>query len=140
MSIHHVFGVSTRLVNYLPEIQPQNSACYMQELPNGGPFKIRVYCNQFPVCHNRTSKVSIHTLKSRGNNSDHVATGTLCILTYLVTPWSRVLLEKLTGSAASQQIPRFFGTRRFITILTSARHMSLSSANSMQSSQPPPTS
>ena len=26
--------------------------------------------------------------------------------TYLLTPWSRVLLEKLTGSAASQEIPR----------------------------------
>jgi hypothetical protein len=25
--------------------------------------------------------------------------------TYLLTPWSRVLLEKLTGSAASQEIP-----------------------------------
>ena len=48
------------------------------------------------------------------------------ILTYLLTPWSRVLLEKLTGSAASQEIPRFFGTRRFIIILTSARHLSLS--------------
>ena len=28
--------------------------------------------------------------------------------TYLLTPWSRVLLEKPTGSAASQEIPRFF--------------------------------
>src|SRR5215469_14343742 len=28
------------------------------------------------------------------------------IHTYLLTPWSRVLLEKLTGSAASQEIPR----------------------------------
>ena len=28
------------------------------------------------------------------------------ILTYLLTPWSRVLLEKLPGSAASQEIPR----------------------------------
>ena len=27
-------------------------------------------------------------------------------LTYLLTPWSRVLLEKLTASAASQEIPR----------------------------------
>ena len=36
-------------------------------------------------------------------------------LTYLLTPWSRVLLEKLTGSAASQEIPRIFGTRRFLT-------------------------
>ena len=44
---------------------------------------------------------------------------------YLLTPWSRVL-EKLTGSAASQEIPRIFGTRSFITVLTSARHLSLS--------------
>ena len=43
--------------------------------------------------------------------------------------------EKLTGSAASQEIPRIFGTRRFIAVLTSARHLSLSSANSIQSSQ-----
>jgi len=59
---------------------------------------------------------------------------------YLLTPWSRVLLEKLTGPAASQEIPRIFGTRRFITVLRSARHLSLSWANSIQSSQPPPTS
>ena len=48
------------------------------------------------------------------------------LLTYLLTPWSRVLLEKLTGSAASQEIPHIFGTRRFITVLTSARYLSLS--------------
>ena len=46
--------------------------------------------------------------------------------TRLLTPWSRVLLEELTGSAASQEIPRIFGTRRFINVLTSARHLSLS--------------
>jgi len=33
------------------------------------------------------------------------------LLTYLLTPWSRVLLEKLTGFAASQEIPRIFGTQ-----------------------------
>ena len=60
--------------------------------------------------------------------------------TYLLTPWSRVLLEKLTGSTASQEIPHIFGTRKFITVLTSARHLSLSWANSIQSSQPPPIS
>ena len=48
------------------------------------------------------------------------------LLTYLLTTCSRVLLEKLTGSAATQEIPRIFGTRRFITVLTSARHLSLS--------------
>jgi len=57
-------------------------------------------------------------------------------LTYLLTPRSRVLLEKLTGSAAGQEIPRIFGTRRFITVLTSARHLSLFWANSFQSSNP----
>ena len=31
---------------------------------------------------------------------------TLKPITYLLTPWSRVLLEKLTGSADSQEIPR----------------------------------
>ena len=62
------------------------------------------------------------------------------LLTYILTPMSRVLLEKLTGSAASQEIPRIFGTRRFITLLTSARHLSLSWANSIQSPQTPPIS
>jgi len=46
------------------------------------------------------------------------------LLTYLLH--GAVLLEKLTGSAASQVISRIFGTRRFITVLTSARHLSLS--------------
>jgi len=45
--------------------------------------------------------------------------------------------EQSPGSAASQEISRIFGTRRLITILTSAHHLSLSSANSIQSPQPP---
>ena len=61
----------------------------------------------------------------RNNRVDHKHT-TCGQNTYLLTPWSRVLLEKLTGSAASQEIPRIFGTRRFLTVLTSARHLSLS--------------
>jgi len=46
------------------------------------------------------------------------------LLTYLLTPWSRVL-EKLTGSAV-KKFPAFYGTRKFITIFTIARHLSLS--------------
>ena len=60
---------------------------------------------------------------------------TMYLLTYSM---ERVLLEKL--SAASQEIPRRFGTRRFITVLTSACHLSLSWAKSIQSPQAPPTS
>ena len=74
------------------------------------------------------------------SNSVNVTVLVYFQLTYLLTPWSRVLLEKLTGSAASQEIPRIFVTRRFITVLTSARQLSLSWANSIQSPQPPPTS
>ena len=78
-----------------------------------------------------------HVRYIRTNNP----TSAYALLTYsLLTPWSRVLLEKLTGSAASQEIPRIFGTRRFITVPTTARHLSLSWANSIQSSQPPATS
>ena len=41
--------------------------------------------------------------------------------------------------AAIQEIPRIFGTRRFLTVLKSARHLSLSWANSIQSPQTPLT-
>ena len=67
----------------------------------------------------------------------HTSRRNKVVNTYLLTPWSRALLEKLTGSAANQEIPRIFGTRRFLTVLTSARQLSLSWANSIQSPQPP---
>ena len=44
----------------------------------------------------------------------------------LLTPWSRVPLEKLTGSQLVKEFPIFYGTRRFITAFTSVRHLSLS--------------
>ena len=48
------------------------------------------------------------------------------LLTYLLTPWCRVLLEKLTGLQLVKKFPAFHGTRRFITALTSVCHLSLS--------------
>jgi hypothetical protein len=47
-------------------------------------------------------------------------------LIYLLTPWSRVIIEKLTSSQLVKKFPEFYGTRRFITAFTSARHLSLS--------------
>jgi hypothetical protein len=41
---------------------------------------------------------------------------------YLFIPWSRVLLEKLGGFQLVKKFPAFYGTRRFITNFTSARH------------------
>ena len=60
--------------------------------------------------------------------------------TYSLTPWCRVLLEKLTGLQLVKKFPAFHGTRRFITALTSVRHLSLSQASSIQSTPPHPTS
>ena len=62
------------------------------------------------------------------------------ILPHLLTLCSRVLFEKLTGLQQVKKFPAFYGTRRFITALTSARHLSLSWANSIQSTHPHPTS
>ena len=55
------------------------------------------------------------------------------IPTYLYIPCSRVLPEKLTGSQLVKKFPAFYETRSFITTFTSARHLSLSWANSIQS-------
>ena len=62
------------------------------------------------------------------------------LLTYLLTAWCKVLLEKLTGLQLVKKFPAFYGTRRFITALTSVRHLSLSWANPIQSIYPHPTS
>ena len=55
------------------------------------------------------------------------------LTTYLLTPWSRVLLENLMGFQLFKKFPAFYGTRRFITAFTSARHMSVSWATAIQS-------
>ena len=64
----------------------------------------------------------------------------LYILTYLLTSWCRVLLEKLTGLQLVKKFSAFLGTQRFITALTSVRHLSLSWASPIQSIYPHPTS
>ena len=52
----------------------------------------------------------------------------MVVWTYLLTPWCRVLLEKLTGLQLVKKFPTFYGT------LTSVRYLSLSWANPTQSS------
>jgi hypothetical protein len=43
-----------------------------------------------------------------------------------LTPWSRVLPEKLTGPQLVKKFHAFYETRRFITAFTTARHLSQS--------------
>ena len=107
--------ISHFLKIYLNIILPSTSGSSKWSLSIGFPHQNAVCTSHLPHPHTHTN-------------------------THLLTPWSRVLLEKLTGSAASQEIPRIFGTRRFITVFTSAHHQPLSWANSIQSPKPPPTS
>ena len=62
----------------------------------------------------------------------------MSIILHLLTPWCRVLLEKLTGLQPVKKFPAFHGTRRFITALTSVHHLSLSWASPIQSISPHP--
>ena len=62
------------------------------------------------------------------------------LLTYLLTPWCRVLLDQLTGLQLVKKFPAFHGSTTFITALTSVRHLSLSWASPIQSIYPHPTS
>ena len=61
-------------------------------------------------------------------------------LNHSLTPWSRVLLEKLAGLQLVHKFPAVYGTRRFITAFASFRHPSLSWASPIQSTYPQPTS
>jgi len=67
---------------------------------------------------------------------DYITTSAHC----LFTPRCRALLEKLTGLQLVKKFPVFHRTRRFITALTSVRHLSLSWASPIQSIYPHPTS
>jgi len=55
-----------------------------------------------------------------------------------LTPWNRVL-EKLIVTKLIKKYPAFYGTRRYITVFTRARHWSLSWTRRIQSTPSPPS-
>ena len=59
---------------------------------------------------------------------------------YLLIPWNRVLLEKLTSSQLVKKFPAFCGTQRFITTFACPLHLSLFWASLIQSMFSHPTS
>ena len=100
------------------------------------PWYVNLLVICFPLsisCHRCSIFVLIHLPPTL--HSPHTY-----LLTYLLTPWCKVLLEQLTGLQLVKKFPAFHGTRRFITALTSVRHLSLSWANPTQSTYPHPTS
>ena len=81
------------------------------------------------------------SVSKRGQGNFHsTVPHNLIISSYLLTPRCRVLLEKLTGLQLVKIFPEFHGTRRFITALTSVRHLSLSWASLIQAIYPHPAS
>ena len=79
-------------------------------------------------------------VRYRTKNVNTISRKLSYLLAYLLTPWCRVLLEKLTGLQLIKKFPAFHGTRRFIPALTSVRRLSLSWASPIQSTYPHPTS
>jgi hypothetical protein len=70
---------------------------------------------------------------NRGVCSENLGELFICLLAhihlqryYLLIPWSRVLLEKLTASQLVKKFPTLYGTQRRITSFTISRHLSLS--------------
>ena len=62
------------------------------------------------------------------------------LLIYFLIPWTLALREKQTGFQLVKKFPAFYGIWMFITAFTRALHLFLSSANSIQSTAPHPTS
>ena len=109
-------------------------------------LRLNKYCWLFPREYNcRSVKLAnyphfVLRLRTEASLNSITSYAFIALLTYLLTPWSCVLLEKLTGFHLVKKFPTFYGTRRFITVLTSSRHLSLSWGSSIQSRPPHPTS
>jgi hypothetical protein len=73
-------------------------------------------------------------------SSTHDPLQSTYVLTYLLHGAEPFVRSQPVNLAASQEIPRIYGTRKFLTVPTSARHLSLSWAKSIQSPRIPPTS
>jgi hypothetical protein len=82
-------------------------------------------CYKFNIDELHASSWRPFTAKSRVQIHTSLR-GVTYLLTYLLTPCSRVLLEKLTGLQLVKKFLAFYGTRRFTTAFTIARHLSLS--------------
>jgi len=59
---------------------------------------------------------------------------------YLLIPWSKFLLEKLTRFQPVKKFPAYYGSRRFIIAFKNTHHLSLSWASSIPSISSHPTS
>ena len=91
----------------------------------------------------KEKRFQVSCLCSSNNSNEHPewrSVATKKLLTDWLTPGSRGLLKKTTGFQLVKKFLAFYGTRRFIAAFTSARHVFLSWASSIQSIPSHPTS
>jgi hypothetical protein len=84
-------------------------------------LKKRLDCcrTKFSFC-----STSSNNMQSRDCNSAMNFSGSVRMVP--LTPWSQVLTEKLAGPQLVKKFPAIYGTRRFISVFKSARHLALS--------------
>jgi len=58
------------------------------------------------------------------SDGSRAARGVRVLITYLLTPWSRVLLEQIIGFQLIQKFLAFYGNQKFISAFTRTRHLS----------------
>jgi len=58
------------------------------------------------------------------------------LFTYFITPWNKVLLEKIIDSEFVNRFLAFYETQNFIIAVTSTRHLSLTYSRSIQPMPP----
>ena len=112
-------------------LSTMSPSCLHQYGTNYSAYEVSMHWQSFPnptACLWITNRLSTQVT---AHNSIFVASDGLHSLlfvptsTYLLTPYSRVLLEKLTSSQPVKKFPTICGTRRFITAFTNPRQLSL---------------
>ena len=138
---------------WTPQVHPQHALYtgYSHRLPWFSPVSPGSTSRFLPHCLESSSHINhsgneghkTRALDKASLNKSEFKTQTFCLSTHwrqALTAWIKVLLEKLTGSQLVKKFPTFYRNRRFITAFTSARHLSLSRASSIQSMPTHPTS
>jgi hypothetical protein len=104
--------------------------CYFQQYQALAPCTLAVH-SEIQGRNNSVKELcceedNLATKWSLSGYSQLPTTSLTYLFAYLLTAWSRVLLEKQTGLQLVKKFLAFYGTRKFITVFISARHLSLS--------------
>jgi hypothetical protein len=110
---------------YCEHVQVSSSQCKKDKGPLEYIARLKYFWKGIKIM-----KINFMTTKLR---SDWIWRLPAVFISYLLTPWSRVLLEKLTGLQPVKKFPAFYGTQMFINAFTNASHLSLSWASLIQS-------